>query len=221
MAAICTIVRKLRAAGQARWKPLLAGEDVDRYRTVAGREILTGLSGIKYKELPTAGEQRLLVRKTGIGLRVAIDQSEALTTQTVFQIFCKEGTPRFLLGYLAGVLNSRVMLAFHLRWHGDSEWRSHPYVTPKTLRQLPIPSPWTDQSTFQTAQAIAQRAGLPKSHAGITVDLDLEIERLIVKLFKFNVNDCAWAINVINEAEPLELIRRLKLSDANVLAPQN
>src|SRR5439155_4825991 len=79
-ASITKIVRLRTGRSTDSWDRLIVGEDVDRYDVVASREILTGLPGIKYKEQWQSGVPRLLVRKTGIGLRLALDRSGAYTT---------------------------------------------------------------------------------------------------------------------------------------------
>ena len=110
------IVRPIGSdAIQEGWWPLIAGEDVDRYRSSPSREIRVGIPGINYKRAIGGAEDRLLVRKTGIGLKGAIYQGDAYTTQTVFHFRATDESPSFLLPYVLGVLCSRVMLAVHLK----------------------------------------------------------------------------------------------------------
>jgi len=209
------IVRPIEAARRADWKPLIAGEDVRRYRCAPSREIETGIDGINYKGGVQAGD-RLLVRKTGIGLKAAIYSGRALTTQTVFHFRATPDTPDFLLRYALGVLCSRVMLAVHLKRTGENEWRSHPYVTQSLLAGLPIPHP--EPGTQQWRQAIAIADLVPRRGGrGPTAATDLEIERLVAGLYDFEGADMYWVARVLNEAQSLEGISTLRLTpDASV-----
>ena len=76
-------------AGDARgpdWRPLIVGEDVDRYAVSSRRFIKMGVSGIRYKPATHFDSRKLLIRKTGVGLRSAVDESGSVTIQTVFYV---------------------------------------------------------------------------------------------------------------------------------------
>lgn len=219
------IVRPITSCEDASpdWQVLITGEDVGRYSLRMRREILSGVRGIRYKSAPSLGTERLLVRKTGIGLHVAVDNSQSLTTQTVFDITLKDGTPGFVLHYLAGVLNSRVMLAFYLKWYGETEWRSHPYVTPKVLKELPVPSPWHNEYSLGLAKEIATavRAILQQNAPGEDVDfaLDMRVERLVANLYNLDETECTRVSAILSSAQPLQAIRKLRLPDPRLLYP--
>ena len=148
-----------------------------------------------------------LVRKTGVGIRAAVDRSGSLTTQTVFHFIAKPGVSPLLLDYVAGVLNSRTMLAFHLRWSGDLEWRSHPYVTPTVIKSLPIPSPFLPEGGLSDVameiSALAQR----RFHGEKVED---QMEELVADLFGLSVSERRWVTEVISSAQSLRGIVELK-----------
>lgn len=54
------------------YMPFVVGEDVDRYRLSCTRQIELGVPGLNYKFLDTYAKERLLVRKTGVGLKAPI-----------------------------------------------------------------------------------------------------------------------------------------------------
>jgi adenine-specific DNA-methyltransferase len=223
------IVRRLNTVSQSdmdlgtNWHPLIVGEDVDRYYCHPSREIRAGVHGINYKNLDLPIGRKLLVRKTGVGLKAAINESECLTNQVVFHYYVPRGqvAPPFLLDYVQGVLCSRVLYAYYLKRLGENEWRSHPYITQKIIGSLPIPDVSEGSWSWRQATAIADSAR-ERQNMSITDhdnDVDLLIECLVAGLFGLTTPDCEWVMKVLDEAEPLEPVRTLHLSVGKVILP--
>lgn len=204
------------------WRPLIIGQDVDRYRCVPTRQIRTGVGGIKYKPTNDCNEKRLLIRKTGMGLKAAIDETGTYTNQVVFHVSAMPDAPDFLLEYMLGVLCSRVMLAYHLRRSGDCEWRSHPYVTPTTLRALPLPWVGADGGPrWKQAQAIAEAARRrAAAHDQQSIaETDLEVENLVAGLFGLSARDCRWVLDVLDKAQSVQAFSSLRIADRSTFLP--
>ena len=203
--------------GGGKLRPFIAGEDVRRFEVQASRWIRTDVKGIDYKAEPSAGSPRLLVRKTGIGLNAAIDVSGAYTNQVVFEYSLAPGNtfPFSYLHYVLGVLCSRTMFAYHLKRSGEMEWRSHPYVTQKTLAALPIPLPKRGSRMSRQAAAIA---GAVAEHLR-TRENDIAIEALVAGLYGLDRSDMRWVLDVLDEAADLDAMRRLRLPSATTLEP--
>jgi hypothetical protein len=199
--------------------PLIIGEDVDRYQCAPSREIRLGVPGIDYKTPEVFERRKLLVRKTGVGLKAAIDETGAYTLQVVFMIAPRLDAPPFVLEYLQGVLCSRIMLAYHLRRGGDSEWRSHPYVTPRVLKALPIPELVPGQWIWRQAQAIAEAVARRKPGAPPDDPSDVAIERHVAGLYGLSAAQCGWVLEVLNQAQALEPIASLRLLSSEELEP--
>jgi len=201
------------------WQPFIAGEDVDRYQCSVNREIRLGVKGINYKSPDSFAPRKLLVRKTGLGIKAAIDETGAYTNQVVFHYLRKPSTPGFAMNYVLGVLNSRVLLAYHLKSLGETEWRSHPYVTQKIIASLPIPK--VVEGTWQWCQALAiadavRDQTLRKDPSG---GVDLQIERLCAGLFGLTLRDCEWVLGVLDRVEGMEPLRTLRLADVACMSP--
>ncbi|HEU5105963.1 MAG TPA: N-6 DNA methylase [Solirubrobacterales bacterium] len=211
------IVRPRGEGSRRGWRQLIAGEDVRRYRVEPGREIEFGIEGINYKRGATAGP-RLLVRKTGIGLKAALYEGRALTTQTVFHFQASDESPGFLLAYALGVLSSRVMLAVHLKRSGEHEWRSHPYVTQSLLAELPIPEPEPGTQRWKQAEAIAAAAA-PGIEPG--TEADLELEALVAGLYGLGEEDMTWVGRVLDEVGgEMEGVVSLRLPEGARVTPR-
>ena len=215
-----TIIRPLQHDEQG-WSPLIVGEDVDRYRCLPSRQIKTDVAGINYKTRETFQQRKLLIRKTGIGIKAAIDESSAYTVQVVFHYFIPPHTtaPPFLLNYLQGILSSRVLLAYYLKRIGEIEWRSHPYITQKTIAMLPIPDISEGTWSWRQAQAIAEEVQCRRMRDSNSCAEDIMIDCLVAGLYGLNAEQCNWVVDVLEEAESLEPIRTMRLPKGNSLQP--
>lgn len=213
-----TIVLPIKDA-PVKWKPLIVGEDVDRMFVEPSRRIRLGVKGINYKDESLFDGPKLLIRKTGVGLNVARDESGAFTNQVVFIYKPKASLrpPDFILWYFLGVLSSRVMLAYHLKRSGDNEWRSHPYITQRTISELPVPNVQPGTWGWQQAKAIAAAARRTSAH--YSTEADLHLEGLVAGMYGLTEADCRWVGDVLNRAQSLEAIRRLRLLGTKSFGP--
>lgn len=203
------------------WMPLIVGEDVDRYSISPSRVIKLNVKGINYKNITTYSKRRLLVRKTGVGLKASITTDNFMTNQVVFHYFDNEktSTPDFYLSYVLGVFSSRVMFAYHLRANGENEWRSHPYLTQKIIERLPIPLPVEGQASWKQAKAIAEEVDNVIFAGQVSEAMDLRIEGLVAGLFGLTSVEMAWVHNVISSAQELEPMRALQSVDIRQISP--
>lgn len=196
------------------WRRLIVGEDVRRYDCRPSRIIDARVRGINYKDVSAFEGPKLLVRKTGVGINAAIDESDSLTNQVVFHYRpLPKKAPGFFLDYVLGVMCSRVMLAYHLKRMGESEWRSHPYITQKTIAELPVPVP--REGTWQWRQAVAiadfvrtRRRDTPAESAAS----DVRIDSFVAGLYGLTSAECDWVLRVLDEAQPLQSICGMRLS---------
>jgi adenine-specific DNA-methyltransferase len=207
------LVRPIPTQTEEGWHPLIVGEDVDRYQCTIRREVRLGVQGINYKRRETFSNPKLLVRKTGLGIKAAIDTTGAFTNQVVFHYVARPGgvVPEFAMDYVLGVLNSRVLLAYYLKSLGETEWRSHPYVTQAVLAKLPVPQVKEGTWEWKQARAIADAVRAPARCMCPGSDNDLHIERLCAGLFGLTAEDCSWVSQVLNQTENMEPLRTLRL----------
>lgn len=203
------------------WMPLIVGEDVDRYSISPSRAIKLDVKGVNYKSLETYSKRRLLIRKTGVGLKASITTDNFMTNQVVFHYFGngKTTTPDFYLSYVLGVFSSRTMFAYHLRINGENEWRTHPYLTQKIIGRLPIPLPVEGQASWKQAKAIAEEVDNVLLAGQISKSKDLRIEGLVAGLFGMTSAEMSWVHNVISSAQELEPMRALQLLDIKQISP--
>ena len=204
--------------GMPGFMPLIVGEDIGRYDLSCSRQIKLNVPGINYKHQELYGQERLLVRKTGIGLKATVTDKVAASNQVVFHYVPRSKDMNFFLYYVLGVLSSRTMFAYHLRKSGENEWRSHPYVTPKSLAALPIPTPEVGSRAWRQATEIATRVKKHLIHKGRDKKLDLEIEGLVAGLYGLDRSDLGWVKQVICDAQNLEPMRALGEFDSSSIS---
>jgi hypothetical protein len=197
----------------------ICGEDVDRHQCQPRRHLKLNVRGINYKHLDDFIGPKLLVRKTGVGLKSCLDTSGSFTNQVVFHFRFGQGSglPNWYLAYLEGVLCSRVLFAFYLKKYGESEWRSHPYLTQSILASLPIVRPYGPQ--LVQAEMIADAVKIGKVGSGFDISQDLLIDRLVAGLYGLTSKDCAWVLETLNSAQPLEPMRALRLPESTIFEP--
>jgi adenine-specific DNA-methyltransferase len=208
---VWTEVHAITSVQKAGAVPLIVGRDVRRYSVRSSRWLATGLHGVAYKDEDTYASPKLLVRKTGLGINAAVDNSGSYTNQVVFHYVLHEGLPSWILYYTQGVLCSKVMLAVHLANSGETEWRSHPYVTPRVLSSLPIPVPLEGTKMFDQAFAIAAAARevhiAPDTERG---KREQYVDGLVAGLFGLDELGCARIDKALSETQDLEAFSHIR-----------
>lgn len=180
---------------KANGRLVAVGEDVNRLSVEPSKSINRNLSEFNYKnELEDV--ERLLVRKTGIGIK-AVVASGIATTQTVYHFTPKEHAPNYALHYASGFLLSRLVIALHLAKTGETEWRSHPYVTQKAIRELNIPIPKPGSSQERLAKRIAEIS--QRMHEiGSDPLLEEELDSLVCEIIDGTKSLQNWAYNFLS-----------------------
>ncbi len=192
-------------------KKLKVGEDLSRYLADKWRWIDTSKQGINYKEENLYAGAKILVRKTGVGITASIDYENALTNQVVYILKLREElkerlTPEFVLG----VLNSRAITYYLLKKHGEIEWKSHPYLTQKTLISLPMPVLRKTKKFKKSVEKITTLVYKITKENKMAHEYDAQIEREVAELFQLNKKDYRMIYDQLENAEQLIPIKRLQ-----------
>lgn len=171
------LVRESPADG---FEAVLVGESVSRYSISRERFLKTGVPGVNYKRRSDYLKPKLLVRKTGLGIKSAVDTSMRLVTQTVYFFTENEGnlTSEDALYFYNALLNSRTLFFFYMKRYGENEWKSHPYLTKSILQSMPL---LTYDSDNQAHRKIAEYGRMLNTTQALETDMLLEKE--IQKLY--------------------------------------
>ncbi len=202
-----TIISKKRFKGS---KPILVGESVRRYSITSRYWIAVDNKGINYKSISLYHEPKILVRKTGVGITATIDYSHAFTNQVVYIFRQRADTDEPIpIEFILAVMNSRAMYYYLLKKYGETEWRSHPYLTQTQILGLPITNLSTPEAKkTQTAVVDLLKPYLEKQEA-LPQSVDAEIEYLVSLLFNLTKADYGVIYKTLSDTQGLIPVKAL------------
>jgi len=193
---------------------LKVGEDLFRFTSVSKSWINTLKEGINYKDLSIYTGNKILVRKTGVGITASMDYENAVTNQVVYILKLKPGAEKNIsLEFVLAVLNSRAMTYYLIKKFGENEWKSHPYLTQTMLVNLPFPN--IDFNSSRAKKMINHVTDIVKNEVSnskeknIVKANDLYIERVVAHFFRLNQTDYNSIFETLSSSEQLIPIRRL------------
>ncbi len=202
------IIKKAKGYGN---KPIIVGENIQRYSLSGNLWIADQMSGINYKSTSIYKGPKILVRKTGVGISATVDYSNSLTNQVVYIYSLINAASVLPLEFFLGILNSRLIYYFTVKKYGETEWRSHPYVTQNQILDIPLPCSKTLTSNLTLVDEIARlvrtevQLGGPISHIS-----DARIEYLVGKLYGLSQDDYKIIYHTLEQIENLLPVRQLK-----------
>ena len=131
--------------GSSSGVPYMDGDDLRRrYQSVeASRRVRLDLKGFPYKSDAFYLEPKILVRKTGVGILAALDETGVRFPQTVFfyRLHPEVRAEGYVHEFLLAALLSRTMTYFLFKRYGQVDpARGHAHVTHERLKALPIPA---------------------------------------------------------------------------------
>jgi type I restriction-modification system DNA methylase subunit len=204
----------IRLRDNERW--LAVGESVERYRLSNLRIIRIDHEGINYKTDAEYRSPKLLFRKTGVGIWASINYNHLYTTQVVYHYRLRDGQPQnkpYRLEYFLGVMNSRLMLYFYYKSTGNVEWRSFPYITQRTIEEMPVREiDFANHRQRDLHNAIAEKVEQMLRTPG-DQDLDLGIERDVMDLYEISPAERAHVFGVLKQVQRLRIIREMVPQD--------
>ena len=203
-----------------KYQPFIVGECIQRYFLCPSFWIDPDKIGLNYKKLEIYESPKLLVRKTGVGISATIDYTTALTNQVVYIFHLQHNTiPHISLETCLGILNSRLMYYYLVKTHGETEWRSHPYVTQQQILDLPIPFGSTKE-TFNEANLAGIHHEVKScctANSGISPEIDAKIERYVANLFGLSKADYETIYSTLTSVQALLPVRALKSVPINAI----
>ena len=137
-------------------KPIIIGQQIQRYCIKNHKYIDPTRDGIKYKDPALYLGPKLLLRKTGYGIKTAIDYSNRWVNQVIY-LFKLKKHASVPLEYIMGVLNSTLIHSYFFIEFADPYRRDFPHFTQKKFLRLPIRIPNTDHE-FNLVKQVAKAA---------------------------------------------------------------
>ncbi|MFX0141834.1 MAG: Eco57I restriction-modification methylase domain-containing protein [Candidatus Hodarchaeota archaeon] len=140
------------------FKPFLVGEDIQRYHISRTRYIDSTRKGINYKKPDLYQGPKLLLRKTGHGIKTAIDYDDRWVNQVVYLFKLKKNSP-VTLEYLLGLINSKLISKYFYIKYADPLREEFPHFTQRMFLRIPIRVPRTKNESV-LAKQIEEKASL-------------------------------------------------------------
>lgn len=200
-------------------KPLLVGESIKRYVARQTLWISTQYEGLNYKEPLIYKSPKIVVRKTGVGISASIDYKNSYTNQVVYIFRQKADSGVFVppLEFFLGVLNSRAIYYFLTKNTGETEWRSHPYITQRQIMSLPLPKSENLRKKSDLVQRIVSLLRpYTQYHKEPPPDVDAAVEQVVAKLYGLTRKhyDVVYAtLESVEELLPVRALKRIQIRD--------
>jgi adenine-specific DNA-methyltransferase len=186
------------------------GEGVNRYYVSIRKYLDVNKNGIDYKDPIIYKGQKILVRKTGIGIYATVDSSNAYVPQVVFIFRLKpDVNDQYKLEYFLGLMNSRLMLYYYFKKFGELEWKSFPYLTPQTIRQLPLFAiDFKNREQTRLHNEITNKVAAALQNNGpINRELDMEIESCVMDLYGITPKEKMHIWSELGKVQSVRIIR--------------
>lgn len=194
-------------------KPIFVGEHIQRYQLKKNYWIDTKKRGINYKPQDLFQGPKILIRKTGVGVSATIDYSNSMTNQVVYMFRVKDSFNEMLpLELFLGIINSRALYYFIIKSHGETEWRSHPYITQRQILDLPIPNEKVLLNKFKLNIEILSKLirKFSLQNKPISPAVDSKIEFLVSQIYGLDKRDYKNIYKTIEKSEEMIPVKALK-----------
>jgi type I restriction-modification system DNA methylase subunit len=159
--------------------PFLVGEDIDRYTIFSHRYLKLGEPDIDYKSPDLYKGEKIIIRKTGTGIRATLDIHDYYVIQVIY-IF-KPKNSNMDSRYLLGLINSKLLSFYYFAKFGEKNKKVFPHLRQGPVLQLPVHTIKFDNST--------EKAKYEKLIELVDVILDLNKQLIPVKNAPFNERD--------------------------------
>jgi adenine-specific DNA-methyltransferase len=191
-------------------KPILVGESVRRYSISSRYWISVNNEGINYKNISLYYEPKILVRKTGVGITATIDYSNALTNQVVYMFRSRvDQTSPVPIEFILAVMNSRAIYYYLLKNYGETEWRSHPYLTQSQVASLPLPNLDKSSAIISQKKIVAMLKPYLEKDQQIPKSIDASVEALVASMFELSRTDYEILYKTLNSTQGLVPVKEL------------
>jgi hypothetical protein len=110
-------------------------------------------------------------------------------------------------------MNSRIIYYYLLKKYGESEWRSHPYLTQSQILKLPLPKITSEESRKVQNKIVLLLKPYLEKNIKLPKDVDAKVEYLISRLYCLNIDDYRTIYNTLNSTQGLIPVRELSAVD--------
>lgn len=120
--------------------PFLIGEDLDRYVIKGKHYLRLWQPKVDYKNKAIYQGNKILIRKTGIGIRAYLDREDFYVIQVIYIFRKRKNFEKINEAYFLGILNSKLMSFYYFNKYGEKYRKVFPHLTQGKVLSLPIHS---------------------------------------------------------------------------------
>lgn len=201
------IIKVISETKEHKMEKIYVGENLHRYWLSGNRYLRLGIQGINYKNESLYIPPKILIRKTGLGINAFLDTESTYISQTVYSCQYSDENNSDPIEYYLALLNSRAIYYYYLKKYGENEWKSHPYLTKKTIFSLPLKK----YSYSPLSNEICQLARTLL--VNYDRDIDLELEKKIFELYEISKEEILMIMEEINKLPDLSAINNMKFTE--------
>ncbi len=127
----------VKYAPSSKTRRFLRGEDIGKYFVGDGVFIELGDPTVKYKDDSLYRGEKILIRKTGLGINAVIDYEYRYFLQCIYS-FKPKPSCDLSLEYLLGCLNSKLMAFYYFNVYGEKDRKTFPHLVQSKVLELPV-----------------------------------------------------------------------------------
>jgi len=185
-------------------KPFLRGEDIGRYIITNQVYIDTSYDDINYKSENLYKGTKILVRKTGKGIKATLDDKFRYVIQVIYIFKLKEKS-KISEKFILGVLNSRLLEFWYFNTYGEKDRKTFPHLTQGKVLTFPIPKNFSEyEKLFNN---LVDKILNKKQFGENTRILENKIDLMLYKLYKLNFDEIRLVNGNLNK-----ILDRLNIS---------
>ena len=166
--------------------PFMIGSDVTRYYSKNSMYIELGLSEINYKDISWYKGEKIVFRKTGIGINASYDNSESYVIQVIYILkISNEYSKSLSYKYSLAIINSKLVEFWYFKNYGQEDRATFPHITQGKIKDLPFYISTNQQLYSGLVTEILDR----KEKDIDTFHLENKIDNMVYKLYNLNYDE--------------------------------
>ncbi len=182
----------------------LVGEDIDRYIIRSHRYLKLGVKGIDYKSADLYSGEKILIRKTGTGIRATYDNSGYYVIQVIYIFKPKTEKPK--IKYILGLLNSKLMSFYYFAKFGEKSKKTFPHLRQTAVLQLPIrtidfSNPKEKKMHDDLVAMVEQMLALQKKYHSARLEQDKKLYKTQIDILDKKIDSLVYQLYGLTEEE--------------------
>ena len=184
--------------------PFMVGSDVNRYESTNSKYLKLNEKNINYKDSKWYQNEKILFRKTGLGINATLDISNSYVIQVVYILKIKEKVDSKLsYKYSIGFINSKLVEFWYFKNFGQEDRKTFPHITQGKIKELPFKISTNQKPFIELVDQILTA----KKQGQDTTALEHQIDVMVYHLYELSYDEAL----VIDKDLSLEDFEKYKI----------